>query len=121
MGEGLKRAVKAAKATQRPERRPIDFTSPGRMISMSKTAPKGHVCVFNANICIKSTGKIWFGDLDLTADADDLKRLAYEKGEHVFVLREHDARFLNEADPKYDRAVAIISPTGAIAMPQHTD
>lgn len=98
----------------RAKQRGIDFTSPGRMISGSKTAPKGHVCVFNANVCIKSKGKIWFGDIDVTADADDLKRLAVEKNEPVYVLREYDARFQTEASPKYKNAVAVISPNGNI-------
>jgi len=42
----------------------------GRMISGSKIAPKGHVCVFNANICTKKGRKFWFGDIDITADAE---------------------------------------------------
>ena len=72
----------------------------GRMISGSKTAPKGHVCVFNANLCTKSSGKFWFGDIDLTDDIEKLKALAAEKGESIYVLREHDARFINRAKPR---------------------
>lgn len=94
----------------------IDFTSPGRMISGSKTAPKGHVCVFNANVCIKSKGKIWFGDLDLTTDAAELERLAAEKGETIYILREKDARFMNEVKPLYENAVATIKPNGAMEI-----
>lgn len=92
----------------------IDFTRMGRMISGSKTGPKGHLCVFNANICTKSRGKIWFGDLDLTADVSELKRLAAEQGEDIYVLREKDARFQNEASPLFDQAVARYSPAGEI-------
>ena len=92
------------------------FLHTGRMISGSKTGPKGHVCVFNGNICIKSKGKIWFGDLDLTRDADRLKALAAEAGEDLYVLREKDARFQNEANPNYDNAVAIVRPDGAITV-----
>lgn len=84
----------------------IDFTRLGRMISGSKQGPKGHVCVFNANICTKSKGKIWFGDLDVTADQADLKRLAAEQGEEIFILREIDARFHNEAKPLFENAIA---------------
>jgi hypothetical protein len=90
------------------------FLRLGRMISGSKRGPKGHVCVFNANICIKSKGKIWFGDLDLTADAEHLKSLAAETGEDLYVLREMDARFTNEASPKYENAVAIVKIDGTI-------
>lgn len=92
----------------------IDFTSPGRMISGNKTSPKGHICVWNANICVKSRGKIWFGDLDLMTDAAELMRLATETGEDVYVLREHDARFMNEAKPLYENAVAKIAPGGLV-------
>jgi hypothetical protein len=92
----------------------IDFTRPGRMISGTKTAPKGHVCVFNANLCTRSAGKIWFGDIDLTSDKPDLQRLADEKGEAIYVLREMDARFMNEASPKFENAVAVIEPKPAV-------
>jgi hypothetical protein len=88
----------------------IDFTRPGRMISAGKKSPAGHVCIFNANVCTRSAGKIWFGDIDLTTDAADLQRLANEKGEAVYVLREHDARFENERAPKFANAVAVIEP-----------
>ena len=92
----------------------IDFTRMGRMLNGSKTAPKGHVCVFNANVCTKTRGKIWFGDLDLTADVADLKRLAAEQGEDIYVLREMDARFMHEGAPKFENAVARYSPAGEI-------
>jgi hypothetical protein len=86
------------------------------MISSSKTAPKGHICVFNANVLIRSKGKIWFGDLDLTADASELARLAREQGEDVYVLREKDARFMTEAAPRWDNAVAVIKPDGMMEL-----
>ena len=84
----------------------------GRMISGSKISPKGHVCVFNANLCTKSKGKFWFGDLDLTKDLEQLKLAAHEQGEDVYVLREHDARFQTEANPRFEEAVARIEPSG---------
>jgi hypothetical protein len=90
------------------------FFYQGRMISGSKTAPKGHVCVFNANICTKSKGKIWFGDLDLTMDVEHLKKLAAKEGETIFVLRERDARFDNEAKPLLANAVARYEPDGSV-------
>lgn len=88
----------------------------GRMISGSKTSPKGHVCVFNANLCTKEGGKFWFGDIDLTDDAEQLKALAAEKGEDIYVLREIDARFTNEAKPLLQNAVAIVTPGGHIGL-----
>lgn len=94
----------------------INFFSMGRMISGSKTSPKGHICVFNANICVKSKGKIWYGDIDITADADRLKEYAAHVGEDIFILREKDARFANEAKPKYENAVAIVRPDGTLSI-----
>lgn len=88
----------------------------GRMISGSKTSPKGHVCVFNANLCTKEKGKFWFGDLDLTADAEPLKKIAADKGCDVYILREIDARFQNEASPRFENAVARITPQGEVVM-----
>lgn len=94
----------------------IDFTRPGRLLSGSKTAPKGHVCVFNANICSRSRGKFWFGDIDITADAADLKKLAADQGEEIFILRERDARFDNEAKPLLGNSVARVTPDGTITI-----
>lgn len=84
----------------------------GRMISSSKTSPKGETCVFNANLCTKGKGKFWFGDLNLTRDVEQLKLAAKERGEDVYVLREIDARFQNEANPRFENAVARIEPSG---------
>jgi len=88
---------------------------PGRMISASKSAydrahPK-NVVVFNANVCTRSHGKIWFGDLDVTKDEQTLQKLAAALGEDVFVLREHDARFETEANPQFERARAVATAT----------
>lgn len=94
----------------------IDFSRPGRMILGTKKEPKGHVCVFNANVCSKSRGKFWFGDIDITTDADDLKSLAAKEGEEIFILREMDGRFMNEANPLFERAVARIAPDGRITV-----
>jgi hypothetical protein len=94
------------------EHRPIDFTRAGRYLNGTKRGPEGHLCVFNANLCMKSVGKFWFGDLDLNDDFDDLKRLAAEKGEPIFVLHEFDARFEYETSPRYEKAIAIIKPSG---------
>ena len=71
----------------------------GRMISASKRNVNDHFCVWNANVIIKSQGKIWFGDLDITKEADALRSIAKEIGEEIFVLRESDCRFNTENDP----------------------
>jgi hypothetical protein len=91
------------------------FYHNGRMISGSKSFysnafPKNFV-VFNANICTRTKGKIWYGDLDVTKDEEKLKELAANAGEDLYILREMDGRFENEAKPLLDRAVAIVSST----------
>jgi hypothetical protein len=93
-----------------------DFFPLGRMISGSKQCPKGHVCVFNANIVTAGKRKVWFGDLDLTMDIVALSKYAISLGETIFILREMDARFQNEANPKIDQAVASVSADGLFAM-----
>lgn len=89
---------------------------PGRMISGSKSAysdsHKQNVPIFNANLCTKLRGKIWFGDLDLTLDKDKLATLAIELNEDIYVLRELDARFENEAAPKFEEAAIIFKADG---------
>ena len=65
----------------------------GRTISGGKTAPKGHIAVWNGNIITKKRGKIWYGDLNLTKEVDQLKTIAKTLGEDLYILTEHDARF----------------------------
>ena len=69
---------------------------PGRMISGGKTAPKGHVAVFNSNIVIEKHGKIWYGDINITLERDKLQAVANELCRDLYILREHDARFDKE-------------------------
>lgn len=88
----------------------------GRMINSTKTSPKGEICVFNANLVTKGKDKFWFGDLNLTRDVEQLKLAAKERGEDVYVLREIDARFQNEAKPRFENAVARIEPSGHFHM-----
>lgn len=81
----------------------------GRMISGSKGQynhdnPR-NVTVFNGNLVLESGEKIWYGDLDLTVDEPAVVLLATALGERVYVLREMDARFENESNPKIQRAV----------------
>uniref|UniRef100_A0A7C3SML6 Uncharacterized protein n=1 Tax=Dictyoglomus turgidum TaxID=513050 RepID=A0A7C3SML6_9BACT len=75
----------------------------GRLLSFSKGLyktlyPKNFV-LFNANIITRNTGKIWYGDLDLTKDEKVLKKISKEINKELFVLREIDCRFENEKLP----------------------
>lgn len=91
-----------------------EFFPLGRMMSGSKSGYKGGRPVWNANICTRSKGKIWYGDLDLAKDAAKLSAFAKERGEPIYILKERDARFENEANPRFDNAVAIVKPDGMI-------
>lgn len=88
----------------------------GRMISGSKSAYRSryptHLVLFNANLCTLSQGKIWYGDLDLHLDKEQLYSLAYKLQEDLYVLQEMDGRFENEDNPKLGRAVVIFHPEG---------
>lgn len=72
----------------------------GRMISGSKSTyyqeNPNNLIVFNANIVIETRGKIWHGDLDVTVDFQNLKKVAETLEEPLYVLREMDARFEHE-------------------------
>lgn len=98
----------------------IDFNVRGRMMSGSKSgyldAHPNNVAIFNANILTKNKGKIWYGDLDLTRDLGEVRRLAAELNEPVFVLREHDARFQTDANPNFDSAVVHVLPNGDVGI-----
>ncbi|SRR6266702_6065235 len=87
------------------------FRWSGRMLSASKTAPKGHICVWNANIVTENKDKVWFGDLDLTDDAEALQWYADDLGLTIYVMYEMDARFLRPGqDINLSLAVASYSP-----------
>lgn len=92
------------------------FDYPGRMVSGSKLSPPGEICVLNANVCTQGRGKIWYGDLNLTKDVEELKALAVREEEAVYVLREMDGRFDNERSPKLERAVAVYQPDGTFTI-----
>ncbi len=87
---------------------------PGCMLSQSKTAPEGQKVVWNANVCTIGNGKIWFGDLNIDRSLDNLTDLAFHLNTPVYVLREMDARFENERNPRFDEAVAVVDQYGGI-------
>lgn len=86
-----------------------NFFMSGRMMSGSKIAAEGHVCVWNANIFTRELGKVWFGDLDLTSDVQRLMSFAADLGQTLHILRERDGRFDHENDPVWDAAVATVT------------
>lgn len=72
----------------------------GRLISYSKSGymnkfPENEV-YFNANIFVLGEGKIWYGDIDVTKEKEQLERIAKEIGNDLYIIREMDGRFENE-------------------------
>lgn len=80
----------------------------GKMVSGSKGQYRWdnptNLVAFNANVCT-STGKIWYGDLDLTVEEPQLLKLAARLGTEIYVLYEMDARFGHEEAPRIDAAI----------------
>ena len=98
----------------------------GRMISASKSGYRErnpeNIAVFNSNLVLLEAGekfgletrhgKVWFGDIDVTKDRNQLKDLAKRSGCDVVILSEMDGRFENEKDPLLDRFIYRVSPSG---------
>jgi hypothetical protein len=55
--------------------------------------------LFNANVLMKDIGKVWHGDLNLTADYSVLKDIAKSLNTTLYVLWESDGRFGEENKP----------------------
>jgi hypothetical protein len=80
---------------------------PGKMLSGSKSgylkANPHNNAFFNANILDESGNQVWFGDVDLTLEWDNLQKLSTDLGIRFFVTREMPYRFM---DPK-ERILAM--------------
>jgi len=85
----------------------------GHLISWSKSGYRDshpdNIVIFNANICTKS-GKIWYGDIDVTKSKQTLQELASELDQDVFILYEMDGRFDNEERPRLENYVVKFTP-----------
>lgn len=87
----------------------------GRIITKHKgvyaAEHPGQLVIFNANIIIPSKGKIWYGDVNVTEDFEDLKNIADKIGEDLYILMENDARWGAQNEPTKDlmkKARAVI-------------
>ena len=84
----------------------------GRMISGSKigylSEHRGNVVLFNANIATKKSGKIWYGDIDITISRKTLENIAKTLNEDLYIVRELDGRFDKEKNGiNYWKSVAV--------------
>jgi hypothetical protein len=91
----------------------------GRMISASKSMYRGakprNLIVFNGNLITEIDGaprKIWYGDIDISADRQSLISLANELNSKIYVLTESNARFENEASPKIENFIYSVDQDG---------
>ena len=91
---------------------------PGRMVCGSKSLYSdrnpANITIFNSNVCTKEDGKLWYGDIDVTIDAEKLLDLAATIGKTVYVLYEMDGRFENEDAPLIEKAAFSFSPDDEI-------
>jgi len=75
----------------------------GRMIAANKSdyckEHQGDLVIFNANIITKTHGKVWYGDLNINEDFDNLKNVADQLNEDLYILVEGEARFGYENRP----------------------
>jgi hypothetical protein len=86
----------------------------GRMISAHKRAPIGCKCVWNANVIVRSQGKVFYGDFNMTTEGKKLQKIAAEIGEPIYILYEHDARFGKENDSVEDLISRAVWSTDGI-------
>ena len=86
-----------------------------KIISFSKSFYRekypDNIVVFNSNICTKNE-KIWYGDIDITIDLNNLIKLAKNINDDIYILREYDARFENETKPLIQKYVVRITKEG---------
>ena len=79
----------------------------GRMLYTSKSMRKP-TTIFNANIFNNQAKKIWFGDLEIERDREELLKLSLRIGP-LYILYESDGRFLErKPSPWLIRSKAIV-------------
>jgi hypothetical protein len=72
----------------------------GRMLSFSKSGYRNEFpdndVYFNANIFVLGEGQIWYGDIDVTKEKEQLENVARKIGKDLYILSEMDGRFGKE-------------------------
>lgn len=83
------------------------FGIPGRLLDMSKRNPN---IIYNANLIVDKE-KVWYGDLSVQENWK-LRDLASLLNKKVYLLREMDARFETENNPRLENAVLAYDENG---------
>jgi hypothetical protein len=104
-----------------------DFLGPaGYLLAASKTAYRrqnpGHHILFNACIFTKQGEQIWFGDLDLTLNQENLQNMANILGFSFIVTPETPFRFdglkdVLDRSPFYREEIVQFNPGGPSGTP----
>lgn len=96
---------------------------PGRLISGSKSDyirnNPTHLVIFNSNICTINE-KIWFGDIDINLDKEELINLSQELNEDIYILYEMDGRFEFESKPLINNFAVKFTKEGEIILNEKT-
>jgi len=77
----------------------------GSKSSYSKSHPKS-IVYFNGNIYDSVGSKLWYGDIDVTKDAKNLKRLAAELKESIYITAEQPFRWEEQTKESLEAACA---------------
>jgi len=81
----------------------------GSKSGYSMRLPK-NVIIFNANMCTKEHGKIFHGDIDITKEEKQLKKLAKRMGVDLYLFYEMDARWETSHNIDFEKALFKITP-----------
>lgn len=95
----------------------IDFSTSGRKMMPSRShyhaAHPDNIVIPRANILTKERGRIWWGDIDITSEMNDLKQLAKDLNEELWILREMDVS-LRGQEPNWNEFAFRIQPNGLV-------
>jgi hypothetical protein len=88
----------------------------GKLLSYSKSRyrkdnPKD-IILFNSNIFIEIDSiprKVWFGDLNVTKQKEQLQELSKKLNTKLYCLYEYDGRWLSEEKTDLARAVVVFN------------
>lgn len=87
----------------------------GAILSFMKKAPEGCEVFWNACIFDKDLQQIWWGDINITRQAESLQRIADQRREVIYVTREHGFRWdgLDKKVAKQARKAGVLREYGS--------